>query len=95
MVSAETLLSYPYWKITFTVHTDASGINLGAVMSHNNKTIALLSRILSNPQCNYNTTEKNLLVVVECFKQCFEILFGYEINVFSYNKNLVYVETLS
>ena len=22
MVSDETMLSYPYWKITFTVHTD-------------------------------------------------------------------------
>ena len=37
MVSAETLLSYPYWKIPFTVHTDASEKQLCAVISQNNK----------------------------------------------------------
>ena len=39
MVSAETLLSYPYWKLKFTVHTDASDKQLGAVISHNKKNI--------------------------------------------------------
>ena len=42
MVSAETLLSYPDWKIPFTVHTDASGKNLGAVISQNNKPVTFL-----------------------------------------------------
>ena len=36
MVSEKTLLSYPDWKLTFTVHTDASDKQLGAVISHNN-----------------------------------------------------------
>ena len=33
MVSAEKLLSYTYWKIPFTVHTDASDKQSGAVIS--------------------------------------------------------------
>ena len=37
MVSAKTLLNYPYWTITFTVHTNASDKQLDAVVSHNNK----------------------------------------------------------
>ena len=37
MVSAETLLSYPDWKITFTVHTAASYKQLGAVSSQSKK----------------------------------------------------------
>ena len=55
MVSAETLLSYPYWKIPFTFHTDASDKKLGAVISQNNKLIAFFSIILIKPQHNYNT----------------------------------------
>ena len=49
MVSAETLLSYPYWKLQFTVHTYASNKKLGAVISQNNKPIYLFYRKLSKP----------------------------------------------
>ena len=77
MVSAETLLSYPYWRLSFTVHTDASDKHLGAVISHNNKPIDLFSSKLSEAQRNYTTTEKELLAVVECLKQSRHILFGY------------------
>ena len=58
MVSAETLLIYIDWKLPFTVHTDASDKKLGAVISHNNKPIALLSIILIKPQLNYTMNEK-------------------------------------
>ena len=50
---------------------------------------------MSKPQHNYPTTKKELLTIVECLKQFRGILFGYEINVFSYHKNLVYAATLS
>ena len=79
MVSAETLLSFPDWKIPFTVHTDASYKKLGAVISQNNKPIALFSKILIKPQRNYTTTKKELLVIVEYLKTFHGIIFGYEI----------------
>ena len=44
MVSAETLLSSTYCTIPFTVHTDASDKQLGALISHNNKPISLFSK---------------------------------------------------
>ena len=65
----ETLLSYPDWTIPFTVHTDASDKQLVAVISQNNKPIALFSRRLRRKQWNYTKTEKELLVIVECLKQ--------------------------
>ena len=95
MVSADTLLSYPYWKLAFTVHTDASDKQLGIVISQNNKPIDLFSIILSKPQRNYTTTEKKLLAIVEYPKKSQGIIFGYEINAFSDNKNLVYAVKLS
>ena len=95
MVSAETLLSYPGWKLTFTVHTDDSYKYLGAVIIHNHKPIAFFSGKLRKPQRNYTTTEKELIAIVERLKQFRGIIFGYEINVFSYDKNLFYAVTLS
>ena len=64
MVSEETLLIYPYRKLTFTVHTDASDKQLSSVISQNNKSIAFFSRRLSRPQRNYTTTYKEPLVIV-------------------------------
>ena len=64
MISDDTLLSYPDWTIPFTVHTDDSDKQLGAVISHNNKPIAFFSIIFSKPQCNYTITEKELLAIV-------------------------------
>ena len=95
MVSAKTVLSYSYWKIPFTVHTDASDKQLGAVISQNNKSIAFFPRIFIKPQFNYTMTEKELISIVGCLKQLHRILFGYEVNVFSYHKNMVYAATLS
>ena len=69
MVSAKTLLSYPDWKLTFPVHTDASDKQLGTVIIHNNKHIAFFSIILIKPQRNYTTTEKELLIIVELIKK--------------------------
>ena len=95
MVSTETLLSYPDWKIPFTVHTDASDKKLGDVIIQNNKPIYLFLRRISIPQPNYTTTYKEILVTVEYLKQIRAIKFGYEINVFPDNKNMVYNATLS
>ena len=39
LVYTDTLLNYLYWTIPFTVHTDASDKQFGAIISHNNKPI--------------------------------------------------------
>ena len=77
MVSTETLLSYPDWTITSTLHTNASDKQLGAVIINNNKPIALFSIRLSNPQRNYTTTNKELLAIVARLNKFCGILFGY------------------
>ena len=58
MVSSETLLSDPDWKLLFTVHNYAYDKQLGAAIIKKNKPIALFSRNLIKPRRNYTTTEK-------------------------------------
>ena len=82
MFYVDTLPSYPYQRLTFTVLTDASDKQLVAVISQNIKPNAFFSRILRKPQHNYTTNEKELLAIVECLKKSQGILFGYEIEVF-------------
>ena len=95
LVAKDTMLNYPDWSKPFEVHTDASDFQLGAVISQNNKPIAFFSRKLNTAQKNYTTTEKELLSIVECLKQFRNILFGYEIIVWSDHKNLVHAATVS
>ena len=95
MVSAETLISYPDWKLPFTVQTDAYDKHLGAVISQNNKPIAFFYRKPINPQRNYTTTEKEMLEIVEFLKKFRGIIFGCEISIFLYHKSMIYAATLS
>ena len=95
MIYADTLLNYPDWKVPFTVHTDASDKQVGAVISQNNKPIDFFYRILSKPQRNYTTTEKKILSIVNFPKKFRGILFDNKINVYSDHNNLVYAETQS
>ena len=69
MVSTETLLSYSDWKLPLTVNTFAYDKQLGDVISQKNKRIAFFSRRLIKQQHNYNTTQKELLAIVERRKQ--------------------------
>ena len=95
MISAEKSLIYSYWTIPFTVHTNTSDKKLGAVIVHNNKPIQLFPRRINKLQRTYTTTEKEFLVIFEYLRQIRGIILGYEINVFSDHKTLVYAVTLS
>ena len=95
MVPDEMLSSYPDPKLPLTVCTDASDKQLGSFIIQNNNHIASFSIRLSNPMCNYTTTKKEILTIVECLKNFQGFILVYEINVFSYNRNLVYAKTLS
>ena len=95
MVSAETLISCPDWKLPLKFHTDASDKKLGAVISQNNKPIAFFYRKLIKPYCNCTETEKKILAILERLNKLRGVIFGFEINILSYHRNLVYASTLS
>ena len=74
----------------FIIHTDASKLQLGSVISPDDKPIAFYSRKLNSAQVDYTTTERELLSIVETLKELRNILLGQQIKVYTYHKNLTY-----
>ena len=90
ILSKEVLLSYPDFNLPFDIHTDASDVQLGAVISQNNHPIAFYSRKLNPAQTRYTTTERELLAIVETLKEFRNILLGQQITIHTDHKNLCY-----
>ena len=90
LISKETLLSYPQFDKPFEIHTDASKDQLGAVIMQEGKPIAFYTRKLNPAQRNYDTTERELLAIVETLKEFRNILLGQQITVHTDHLNLTY-----
>ena len=90
VIGREVLLAYPDFNAPFEIHTDASKLKIGAVISQKGKPIALYSRNMNSAQHNYTTTEKELLSVVVTLKEFRNILLGHQITVYTDHKNLTY-----
>jgi len=89
-IARETILAYPDFDKPFHIHTDASKVQLGAVISQDDKPIAFYSRKLSDTQTRYTTTERELLSIVETLKEFRTILLGQQIIIHTDHKNLTY-----
>jgi hypothetical protein len=64
-IAKETFLAYPDFSAPFEMYTDASSMQLGAVITQDNRPIAFFSRNLSKTQQKYSVTEIELLAIVE------------------------------
>ena len=69
MIGREVLLDYPDFNTPFEIHTDASKLQIGAVISQKGKPIAFYSIKMNSAQNNYPTTEKEILFIVETLKE--------------------------
>ena len=89
VIGRELLLVYPDFNASFEIHTDASKLQIGTVLSQKGNLIAFYSRKMNSAQHNYTTTEKELLSMVSTLKE-FNILLGHQITVYTDHKNLTY-----
>jgi hypothetical protein len=60
----------------FERYTDASSMQLGAMITQDNRPIAFFSRKLSKMQQKYSVTEIELLAIVETLKEFKGMLWG-------------------
>ena len=90
VIGREVLLAYPMFNDLFEIHTDASKLQIGIVISQKGKPIVFYSWKINSTQHNNTTTEKELLSIVENLKEFRNILLGHRITVYSDHKNLTY-----
>ena len=90
VMARTTILQYPAFDKPFHIYTDASAVQLGAVIVQEGKPIAFYSRKLNPAQTRYTTTERELLSIVEVLKEFKTILFGQELIVHTDHENLTY-----
>ncbi len=64
-------------------------MQLGAVITQDNRPIALFSRTLSETQTKYSVTKNKLLAIVETLKEFRGMLWGQQIKVYTDHKNLI------
>ena len=86
-MARDTLLTYPDFNETFKIHTDDSGLQLGAVISQKVKPISFYSRKLTDSQQRYTVMERELLSIVETLKEFRTILLGHKLQIYTDNKN--------
>jgi len=82
------VLAYPCFSKPFEIYTNASTLQLGAVITQENRPIAFFSRKLSGAQSKYTITELELLAIVETLKEFNGMLWEQRINVYTDHKNL-------
>jgi len=88
-LARDVMLAYPDYSKTFEIYTDASTVQLGGVITQNNRPLAFFCRKLSSPQTRYTITELELLSIVETLKEFRGMLWGQKIRVYTDHKNLI------
>ena len=78
-VARDNLLTYPDFNEKIKIHTNASVFQLGAVISHNGKPIALYSKKITGDQQRYTVTEKELLSIFGILKEFRTILINQKV----------------
>ena len=90
ILSKEAILAFPDFEKEFVIYTDASKLQLGGVITQNNRPLAFYSRKLNDAQTRYTTTERELLSIVETLKEFRNILLGHKIIVYTDHSNLTF-----
>jgi hypothetical protein len=88
-IAKNVVLAYPDFTKPFEICTDASTMQLEAVITQDNRPIVFFSRKLSETQTKYIVTKIKLLAIVETLKEFRGMLWGQTIKVYTDQKNLI------
>jgi hypothetical protein len=95
MLTCAPIIQPPNWQLPFEIMCDASNHAIGAVLGQKegkeSHVIYYASRTLDSAQCNYSTTEKELLAVVFALEKFRSYLLGTKVIVFSDHAALKYL----
>ncbi len=87
-IAKEVILAYPDFTKPFEVYTDASTMQLGAVIIQDNGPLAFFSRKLSVMQAKNSVTKIKLLTIIETIKEFQGMLWGQIIKVYTDHENI-------
>jgi hypothetical protein len=86
------VLALPNFQLPFEVHTDASGVGIGAVLSQLGHPIAYLSKALSSRAQTLSTYEKECLALIMAVEKWKQYLQHREFTIFTDHKSLIHLE---
>ena len=92
--SEHATLTYPDPLLPFEVYCDASGYALGAALLQSGKFIAGASRLMTQRECNYHTTEREALAIVFALDKFRPYLLGAEFKLLSDHRCLMHLQDL-
>jgi hypothetical protein len=90
---AAPVLALPNFKLPFEVHTDASGVGIGAVLSQQGHPIAYLSKALSSMAKDLSTYEKECLALILVVEKWKSYLQHKEFIIYTDHKSLTHLES--
>lgn len=96
LIHAPVLIT-PNWSIIFHVHTDASGVAVGAVLAQPDAALKMdrpvhyASRLLNKAERNYSTTEREGLAIVYALHKFRHYLLGVHFVVITDHQALKYL----
>ena len=98
-LTSAPVLACPDFKKPFTLHTDASSVGIGSVLTQDiegvEHPVAFHSRLLSKTERNYSTTERELLAVLDSIYHFRAYLEGSKFSVVTDHMSLKWLKTLN